>query len=145
MLVKSLQLIYNLHTERPIQPELQLCIFVLSYLKWYSVVWEERINACTCLRTAWCLEFGSKWAIKETNAQASHRKPNTAQLSRDRFWTWFVSLSARWVGFVEHVGNFVHWPKCMNCLYIKSAIFYSPHCRGCLLRHFALSCYVKCW
>lgn len=46
MLVKSLQLIYNLHAERSIQAELQLILFGLSYLKWYCVVWEERKNAC---------------------------------------------------------------------------------------------------
>lgn len=130
----------------PFKQSCNFFLFGLSYLKWYCVVWEGRKNACTVRVRAQhgALQFGSKWAIKNkkknTNAQASHRKPNTA-----RFWIWFVSLSALWVGFVEHVCNFVHWPNCMNCIYIKSATFYTRHSGGCLLWHFFLSCYVKCW
>jgi len=126
MLVKSLQLIYNVHAERPIQAELQLFIFVLRYLKW-CVVWEERKIHSRVRAQHGALQFGSKWAIKkQTNAQASHRKPNSAQLSRDCFWTWFVSLSVLWVGFVEHVGNFVHWPKFIK----KVPLFIQPTVRA---------------
>lgn len=60
MLVKSLQLIYNLHAERPIQTELQLFIFVLSYLKCYCVVWEERKMHVRVRAQHGALQFGSK-------------------------------------------------------------------------------------